>query len=84
MDIDRHDATFAVFRADASDAWFRPDEDVLLAGVYLCTHYGSFSMFPYEVAALEPFELAVAVEVRSTAIYAAIATSTADDRGDCV
>ncbi|KIJ12732.1 hypothetical protein PAXINDRAFT_171041 [Paxillus involutus ATCC 200175] len=92
MDYDRYDATLHwIFKQTQSDAWFRPNEDALPAGVCLRTHDGSFRVFPYEVAALEPFEAAVAalnplvaVKVRSAAVHAALAESANDDKADCI
>ncbi|KAF9219278.1 hypothetical protein BS17DRAFT_789594 [Gyrodon lividus] len=92
MDYDRYDATLHwIFKQTQGDAWFRPNEDALPAGVCLRTHDGSFRVFPYEVAALEPFEAAVAalnplvaVKVRSAAVHAALAERTNDDKVDCI
>ncbi|KAF8841492.1 hypothetical protein BDN67DRAFT_1010564 [Paxillus ammoniavirescens] len=92
MDYDRYDATLHwIFKQTQSDAWFRPNEDALPAGVCLRTHDGTFRVFPYEVAALEPFEAAVAalnplvaVKVRSAAVHAALAESANDDKADCI
>lgn len=92
MDYDRYDATLHwIFKQTQGDAWFRPNEDVLHAGVCLRTHDGSFRVFPYEVATLEPFEVAVAalnplvaVKVRSAAVHAALAESTNDEKADCI
>ncbi|KAG8221569.1 glycosyl transferase family group 2-domain-containing protein [Butyriboletus roseoflavus] len=92
MDYDRYDATLHwIFKQTQGDAWFRPNEDALPPGVCLRTHDGSFRVFPYEVAALEPFEAAVAalnplvaVKVRSAAVHAALAESAPDDKADCI
>ncbi|KAH7890394.1 glycosyl transferase family group 2-domain-containing protein [Phlebopus sp. FC_14] len=92
MDYDRYDATLHwIFKQTQGDAWFRPNEDALPAGVCLRTHDGSFRVFPYEVAALEPFELAVAalnplvaVKVRSAAVHAALAECAPDEKADCI
>ncbi|KIJ60764.1 hypothetical protein HYDPIDRAFT_98170 [Hydnomerulius pinastri MD-312] len=92
MDYDRYDATLHwIFKQTQGDAWFRPNEDALPAGVCLRTHDGSFRVFPYEVAALEPFEVAVAalnplvaVKVRSAAVHAALAESANDEKADCI
>ncbi|KAL4063684.1 glycosyl transferase family group 2-domain-containing protein [Scleroderma yunnanense] len=92
MDYDRYDATLHwIFKQTQSDAWFRPNEDALPAGVCLRTHDGSFRVFPYEVAGLEPFELAVAalnplvaVKIRSAAVHAALAECPADEKADCI
>ncbi|KAG6333925.1 hypothetical protein ID866_5165 [Astraeus odoratus] len=91
MDYDRYDATLHwIFKQTQGDAWFRPNEDALPAGVCLRTHDGTFRVFPYEVAGLEPFELAVAalnplvaVKVRSAAVHAALAEST-DEKAECI
>lgn len=92
MDYDRYDATLHwIFKQTQNDAWFRPNEDALPAGVCLRTHDGSFRVFPYEVAGLEPFELAVAalnplvaVKIRSAAVHAALAECAADEKADCI
>lgn len=92
MDYDRYDATLHwIFKQTQGDAWFRPNEDALPPGVCLRTHDGSFRVFPYEVAALEPFEAAVAalnplvaVKVRSAAVHAALAECANDDKPDGV
>ncbi|KAF9234330.1 glycosyl transferase family group 2-domain-containing protein [Melanogaster broomeanus] len=92
MDYDRYDATLHwIFKQTQGDAWFRPNEDDLPAGVCLRTHDGSFRVFPYEVAALEPFEVAVAalnplvaVKVRSAAVHAALAECVNDEKVDCI
>lgn len=81
MDYDRYDATLHyIFKQTQGDAWFRPHEDQVPPGVCLRTHDGSFRVFPYETAALAPFEAAVsalnphvAVKVRSAAVHAALA-----------
>ena len=63
------------------DAWFKPAEENSFTGVCLRVEPGIFRVFPYENAALEPFEAAVrvlnpevAVKVRSAAVHAALAT----------
>ncbi len=87
MDYDRYDAFLHhVFKQTQGDAWFRPNEDTLSAGVALRVNDGNgsglpeFRVFPYENLALEPFEAAiarlnpaVAVKVRSAAVHAALA-----------
>jgi len=81
MDYDRYDATLHyIFKQTQGDAWFRPHEDQVPPGVCLRTHDGQFRVFPYETAALAPFEAAVsalnplvAVKVRSAAVHAALA-----------
>ena len=92
MDYDRYDATLHwIFKQTQSDAWFRPNEAALPAGVCLRTHDGTFRVFPYEVAGLEPFELAVAalnplvaVKIRSAAVHAALAECPSDEKTDCI
>ena len=89
MDYDRYDAFLHhIFKQTQGDAWFRPNEDNLSAGVALRVGDGAgtpsglpeFRVFPYENLALEPFEAAVtrlnpavAVKVRSAAVHAALA-----------
>ena len=89
MDYDRYDAFLHhIFKQTQGDAWFRPNEDNLSAGVALRVSDGvntpsglpEFRVFPYENLALEPFESAVArlnpavaVKVRSAAVHAALA-----------
>ncbi|KAG2336626.1 hypothetical protein BDR05DRAFT_896462 [Suillus weaverae] len=87
MDYDRYDATLHyIFKQTQGDAWFRPHEDSVPPGVCLRTHDGQFRVFPYETAALAPFEAAVAalnplvaVKVRSAAVHAALAEQAIDD-----
>ncbi|KAG1781357.1 glycosyl transferase family group 2-domain-containing protein [Suillus placidus] len=87
MDYDRYDATLHyIFKQTQGDAWFRPHEDSVPPGVCLRTHDGQFRIFPYETAALAPFEAAVAalnplvaVKVRSAAVHAALAEQAIDD-----
>ena len=83
MDYDRYDAFLHhVFKQTQGDAWFRPDENDLSAGVALRINDNppEFRVFPYENTALEPFESAVAalnpvvaVKVRSAAVHAVLA-----------
>ncbi|KZT00078.1 uncharacterized protein LAESUDRAFT_732624 [Laetiporus sulphureus 93-53] len=89
MDYDRYDAFLHhIFKETQGDAWFRPNEDNLSAGVALRVDNGpEFRVFPYENLALEPFEAAVsalnpavAVKVRSAAVHAALAEVGPDDR----
>ena len=61
------------------DAWFKPSEENVHAGVCLRVDNNHFRVFPYENDYLEPFEAAirvlnpvVAVKVRSAAIHAAL------------
>ncbi|CCM00464.1 uncharacterized protein FIBRA_02497 [Fibroporia radiculosa] len=89
MDYDRYDAFLHhIFKQTQGDAWFRPNEDNLSAGVALRVDNGpEFRVFPYENLALEPFEAAVsalnpavAVKVRSAAVHAALSEVGPDDR----
>jgi len=90
MDYDRYDATLHyIFKQTQGDAWFRPHEDQVPPGVCLRTHDGQFRVFPYETAALAPFEAAVsalnpqvAVKVRSAAVHAALAEQSLES--DCI
>lgn len=63
------------------DAWFKPSEENVHAGVCLRVSAGHFRVFPYENHYLESFEAAirvinpvVAVKVRSAAVHAALST----------
>lgn len=63
------------------DAWFKPSEENVHAGVCLRVDNNNFRVFPYENEYLEPFEAAirvlnpvVAVKARSAAIHAALST----------
>lgn len=63
------------------DAWFKPTEENIAAGVCLRVEPGFFRVFPYENPYLAPFEAAVrglnplvAVKVRSAAVHSALAT----------
>ncbi|KAI5117891.1 hypothetical protein M0805_001976 [Coniferiporia weirii] len=88
MDYDRYDAFLHhIFKQTQGDAWFRPSEDNLSAGVALRVDTGKFRVFPYENLELEPFETAVsalnpvvAVKVRSAAAHAALAEIGPEDR----
>ncbi|KAG1764063.1 hypothetical protein EV702DRAFT_1155002 [Suillus placidus] len=87
MDYDRYNATLPyIFKPTQGDAWFRPHEDSVPPGICLCTHDGQFRVFPYETAALTPFEAAVAalnplvaVKVSSAAVHAALEEQAIDD-----
>ncbi|KAI0087250.1 glycosyl transferase family group 2-domain-containing protein [Irpex rosettiformis] len=94
MDYDRYDAFLHhIFKQTQGDAWFRPNEDTLSAGVALRvndlnpdTNLPEYRVFPYENLALEPFEAAVvmlnpavAVKVRSAAVHAALAEVGPDE-----
>lgn len=68
-------------RQTQGDAWFKPSEENISAGVCLRVEPGQFRVFPYENPFLAPFEAAirtlnpvVAVKVRSAAVHAALAT----------
>ena len=63
------------------DAWFKPSEENIAAGVCIRVEPGYFRVFPYENPYLAPFEAAVrgldplvAVKVRSAAVHSALAT----------
>ncbi|KAH9927699.1 glycosyl transferase family group 2-domain-containing protein [Fomitopsis serialis] len=83
MDYDAYDALLHhVFKqVNQGDAWFKPSEENVHAGVCLRVDAGRFRVFPYENPYLEPFEAAirqlnpvVAVKIRSAAIHAALTT----------
>ncbi|KAL4076632.1 glycosyl transferase family group 2-domain-containing protein [Scleroderma yunnanense] len=86
MDYDAYDALLHhIFKRTQGDAWFRPSEENVSAGVCLRVEPGHFRVFPYENPLLAPFEAAVrtlnpvvAVKVRNAAVHAALAT-VADD-----
>ncbi|RDX50631.1 hypothetical protein OH76DRAFT_1402239 [Lentinus brumalis] len=86
MDYDAYDALLHhIFRQTQGDAWFKPTEENIHAGVCLRVDPGVFRVFPYENPYLEPFEAAVrllnpvvAVKLRSAAIHAALATIKLD------
>ncbi|KAF9220635.1 hypothetical protein BS17DRAFT_310069 [Gyrodon lividus] len=86
MDYDAYDALLHhIFKRTQGDAWFKPTEENISAGVCLRVEPGHFRVFPYENPYLAPFEAAirilnpvVAVKVRSAAVHAALAT-VADD-----
>lgn len=68
-------------RQTQGDAWFKPSEENISAGVCIRVEPGHFRVFPYENPFLAPFEAAirvlnpvVAVKVRSAAVHAALAT----------
>jgi len=65
----------------SGDAWFKPTEENISAGVCLRVEPGVFRSFPYENPYLAPFEAAihalnplVAVKVRTAAAHSALAT----------
>ncbi|OCH85863.1 hypothetical protein OBBRIDRAFT_739097 [Obba rivulosa] len=90
MDYDAYDALLHyIFKQTQGDAWFKPSEENIHAGVCLRVDAGQFRVFPYENPYLEPFETAVrslnpvvAVKLRSAAIHAALAT--VKDGDDCI
>ncbi|TCD64806.1 hypothetical protein EIP91_003618 [Steccherinum ochraceum] len=87
MDYDAFDALLHhIFKQTQADAWFKPSEENIHAGVCLRVDTGRFRVFPYENRHLEPFEAAirilnpvVAVKMRSAAIHAALSTVKEDD-----
>ncbi|KAH8096816.1 glycosyl transferase family group 2-domain-containing protein [Cristinia sonorae] len=88
MDYDRYDAFLHhIFKQTQGDAWFRPNEQHISAGVALrINDTPEFRVFPYENLNLEPFEAAVtllnpavAVKVRSAAVHAALGEVGPDD-----
>ncbi|KAG6836635.1 hypothetical protein H0H93_005662 [Arthromyces matolae] len=86
MDYDSFDAVLHwIFRSTQGDAWFKPSEENISAGVCLRVDTGQFRVFPYENPYLVPFEAAVrslnplvAVKVRSAAVHSALATVSED------
>ncbi|KAG5643831.1 hypothetical protein DXG03_009562 [Asterophora parasitica] len=75
----------AAAEATLSDAWFKPSEENISAGVCLRVDPGQFRVFPYENPYLAPFEAAVrslnplvAVKIRSAAVHSALATVPED------
>ncbi|KAL4247672.1 Glycosyl transferase family group 2-domain-containing protein [Abortiporus biennis] len=90
MDYDAYDALLHhVFKQTQGDAWFKPSEENVSAGVCLRIGNGQFRVFPYENRYLEPFEAAirslnpvVAVKMRSASIHAAL--STVKDDADAI
>ncbi|KAI0327882.1 hypothetical protein GY45DRAFT_1372836 [Cubamyces sp. BRFM 1775] len=92
MDYDAYDALLHhIFKQacrtfpSRCDAWFKPSEENVHAGVCLRVDNGNFRLFPYDNVYLEPFEAAVqilnpvvAVKIRSAAIHAALATVKPD------
>jgi len=86
MDYDAYDALLHhIFKQTLGDAWFKPSEENVHAGVCLRVDAGRFRVFPYENRYLEPFEAAirilnpvVAVKIRSAAIHAALTTVKED------
>ncbi|KIK65212.1 hypothetical protein GYMLUDRAFT_386618 [Collybiopsis luxurians FD-317 M1] len=86
MDYDNYDAVLHYLWARTQgDAWFKPTEENISAGVCLRVEQGRFRVFPYENRYLVPFETAVrqlnpvvAIKVRSAAVHAALATVPED------
>ncbi|KAJ7122674.1 glycosyl transferase family group 2-domain-containing protein [Mycena crocata] len=86
MDYDSWDALVQyLFKKTQGDAWFKPSEENVSAGVCLRVEPGSFRVFPYENPYLVPFEAAVralnplvAIKVRSAAVHAALSTVPPD------
>ncbi|KAJ7244336.1 glycosyl transferase family group 2-domain-containing protein [Mycena rebaudengoi] len=82
MDYDSWDALVQyLFKKTQGDAWFKPSEENVSAGVCLRVEPGHFRVFPYENPYLVPFEAAVrslnplvAIKVRSAAVHAALST----------
>ncbi|KAJ7850100.1 glycosyl transferase family group 2-domain-containing protein [Mycena leptocephala] len=86
MDYDSWDALVQyLFKKTQGDAWFKPSEENVSAGVCLRVEPGHFRVFPYENPYLVPFEAAVrslnplvAIKVRSAAVHAALSTVPED------
>ncbi|KDR73048.1 hypothetical protein GALMADRAFT_746548 [Galerina marginata CBS 339.88] len=86
MDYDSFDAVLHwIFRSALGDAWFKPTEENISAGVCLRVEPGQFRVFPYENPYLVPFEAAVrdlnplvAVKMRTAAVHSALATVSED------
>jgi cellulose synthase/poly-beta-1,6-N-acetylglucosamine synthase-like glycosyltransferase len=86
MDYDSFDALVQyLFKKTQGDAWFKPSEENVSAGVCLRVEPGLFRVFPYENPFLVPFEAAVralnplvAIKVRSAAVHAALSTVPED------
>ncbi|KAF9462750.1 glycosyl transferase family group 2-domain-containing protein [Collybia nuda] len=69
-----------IYETTQGDNWFMPTQEVISTGVCLRVENGFFRVFPYENAALIPFEAAVrglnpvvAVKIRTSAVLAAMA-----------
>jgi len=77
MDYDAYDALLHyIFKRTQEEAWFKPSEENVSAGVCLRVSTGVFRVFPYENHYLAPFEEAVrslnpvvAVKIRSAAVH---------------
>jgi hypothetical protein len=68
-----------VFKKTQEDAWFKPSEENISAGVCLRVETGLFRVFPYENRLLAPFEEAIralnpviAVKIRSAAVHSVL------------
>ncbi|KAK7038697.1 hypothetical protein VNI00_010581 [Paramarasmius palmivorus] len=92
FDYDRWDALLHhLFKLTQGDAWFKPEEPVSSGVAVRITEAGSddppeYRLFPYENAALEPFETAVthlnpvvAVKIRNATVHAALADIPPED-----
>ncbi|KAJ3724459.1 glycosyl transferase family group 2-domain-containing protein [Lentinula raphanica] len=83
MDYNNYDAVLHYLWARTQgDAWFKPTEENISAGVCLRVEQDYFRVFPYENRYLVPFENAVrqlnplvAIKVRSAAVHAAFGTA---------
>jgi hypothetical protein len=83
-EYDAYDAILHhIFKQTQGEAWFKPQEESVQAGVALRTDVNParFRIFPYENFQLAPFEAAVrglnplvAVKIRSAAVHAALTT----------
>ncbi|KAG9044384.1 hypothetical protein FS842_001486 [Serendipita sp. 407] len=90
-DYDSFDAILHhIFKQTQGEAWFKPTEESLQAGVALRVENNParFRVFPYENLSLVPFEAAVralnplvAVKIRSASVHAALATAHERDNG---
>lgn len=90
MDYDNYDAVLHhVWAHTQGEAWFKPSEENISAGVCLRIRSDHFRVFPYENRFLQPFHAAVralnplvAVKVRSAAVNAALLT--VNDEATCL
>ncbi|EIM84964.1 uncharacterized protein STEHIDRAFT_140454 [Stereum hirsutum FP-91666 SS1] len=86
MDYDAYDALLHhIFKRTQGDAWFKPSQENVHAGVCVRISTGQFRVFPYENSYLEPFEAAVrvlnpvvAVKVRSAAVHVSLGSVSED------
>lgn len=82
MDYDSFDAVLHfIFRSTQGDAWFKPSEENVSAGVCIRVEPGHYRVFPYDNPFLVPFEAAVrglnplvATKIRSAAVHSALST----------